>query len=318
MTAWGTAAVAVLLAVVPVPGADAKSGYKVYPGGVELVLPVAKKRGSVISVSADGSQRAQFTIAGPSARIEYTTKGLVNSRHIEADFGALGHIDIVVHLDTFGFNPDHKGRCTGRGSLYAEGTYRGSIELFHARGVPESSTKHGRVYFRHRFRNVCKRRLPRRKPGLFRRLERRLEEGILTVRGREEGHTVNMEAAIVALRHRPSRAAGRVAVQVYEKQGEVRIARETGGIVDRGSFGMSKRGENPETVNVKLPKPFVGSALYSQSPDSPPSWTGDLSVDLPGANEVPLTGPGFNAILCRGRVGSCLWKQLQRESLTLW
>jgi len=59
---------------------------------------------------------------------------------------------------------------------------------------------------------------------------------------------------------------------------------------------------------VGLPEPFAGHALYSSSPDSPPSWTGDLSVGLPGASKVPLTGPGFNAILCRGKVGSCLYR----------
>lgn len=69
---------------------------------------------------------------------------------------------------------------------------------------------------------------------------------------------------------------------------------------------MSKRGMKPETIAVSLPSPFTGNAFYSSGgPSAPPGWTGDLSVDLPGLDRVPLTGPGFQAAFCRGRVGAC-------------
>jgi hypothetical protein len=82
-----------------------------------------------------------------------------------------------------------------------------------------------------------------------------------------------------------------------------------GAFFDRGSFVMSKRGKKPETVEVELPEPFAGRALYSRSPGSPPNWTGDLTVNLPGADGIPLTDPGFSALFCRGssvaRVDHC-------------
>ena len=70
---------------------------------------------------------------------------------------------------------------------------------------------------------------------------------------------------------------------------------------------MSTRGTRPETVEVEPPKPFAGSAVYSHSEESPSSWTGGLTVDLPGADEVSLAGLGFNATLCRGKIYSCLY-----------
>jgi hypothetical protein len=54
---------------------------------------------------------------------------------------------------------------------------------------------------------------------------------------------------------------------------------------------MSKRDKIPETVEIELPKPFAGSTLYSRSPGSSPSWTGDLSIDLPSHNLLPSPGP---------------------------
>jgi len=62
---------------------------------------------------------------------------------------------------------------------------------------------------------------------------------------------------------------------------------------------MSRRDKEPETVEVEPPESFIGRALYSYSLGSQ-SWTGDLSIDLPGAGGIPLTGPNFRVTLCRG------------------
>jgi hypothetical protein len=296
---------AIILIVLALPaGADAKQGYKVHPGSTELILPVETRGAQVISVSATDRQRVRFEVEGPSSTTEYSTKGRVSSRRIEADFGALGRIDVRLDLIRFGSDPFRKGRCKGRGPLYGEGTYRGTIEFSHEGGVPEVSTKRGRVHFERLFKQVCKRRRPRFKPGPYPKLKRKIEEGTLTVRGKGEGRTVRLSATIFAFRRHPAQSGGTLRVTVYERREGVRIARWRGYFFD-DSFVMSKRGRKPETVKVKLPEPYAGRALYSRNPGSPPSWTGDLSIDLPGADGIALTGPGFSADLCRGRIDSC-------------
>jgi hypothetical protein len=47
------------------------------------------------------------------------------------------------------------------------------------------------------------------------------------------------------------------------------------------------------SAHVEPPAPFSGSADFS----APHQWTGSLSVSLPGAGEVPLSGPDFSASL---------------------
>lgn len=128
----------------------------------------------------------------------------------------------------------------------------------------------------------------------------KIEVGFLTAGGKGGGRTVLLEALNFALSRNLARSAGRLAVAVYERAGEVRIARRISVSVDNDSFAMSARGKTPETVEIEPPAPFAGRALYSRSPGTSPSWTGDLSVDLADNERIPLTGLGFSATFCRG------------------
>lgn len=299
--------VAVVLLTLP-SSTTAKPGYKVHPGGMELILPVEQRGNRIISVSANDRQRVKLEVEGSSGTIEVSTNGHVSSQRIEADFGALGRIDLDLQLAHLGSEPSRVGRCKGRGPLHRVGTYRGTIEFVRQSGVPEISAKRGRVHFERLFRQVCKRRLPAFKPGPFPNLKRKIEEGSLTVRGKGEGRTIHLSATIFAFKRNPVQSGGALSVMVYEQREGVRIARRTGGFFERDSLVMSKRGERPETIEVGLPKPFAGRALYSRDPGSASRWTGDLTVNLPGAYEIPLTGAAFTAVLCRGRVDSCLYR----------
>jgi hypothetical protein len=285
----------------------AKPGYRVDPGGLELILPVEKRGHFIISVSAYGRQRVQFTIEGPSSAIEYSTKGRVNGRHIAADFGALGRIDVDLDLVHYRLGVLRQGHCKERDPMEGEGTYRGTIELSQEMDVPKVSVHRGRFYLERRFRQVCKRRRARPMPGPYEGLKRKEEEGVLTVRGKADGRTVSLDARVFAFRRSPGYSGGTLRATAYERREGVRITRWTGGFFFHNSLVMSKRGKEPETMDVKLPKPFSGRALYSYGLDALPSWTGDLRVDLPGVDGILLTGPGVSAVLCRGRVDSCLY-----------
>lgn len=291
-----------LVALALPAAADAKAGYRVHPGSTELILPVEAKGGRIISITADNGQHVLLKVDRRSSTIEYSTKGRVSSRRIKADFGALGRIDVKLDLVRFGPGVLRRERCKGHDPIEGIGTYRGTIEFSQEGGVPEVSVTRGRAYFERRFRQICKRQRPRYKPGPL--SKRKIEEGQLTVRGKEEGRTVRLDATIYAFRRHPAQSGGTLRATIYERRGGVRIARWRSEAFEE-SFVMSKRDTKPETVKVELSEPFAGRALYSRSPGSSPSWIGDLSVDLPGAEGIALTGPGFSAALCRGKVDSC-------------
>ena len=53
-------------------------------------------------------------------------------------------------------------------------------------------------------------------------------------------------------------------------------------------------------ARVTPPAPFKGTGTYRAAPDGTTSWTGPLSVNLPGAGHFPLTGPEFKAEIGAG------------------
>lgn len=300
------AIVAAILLLFSLPAsAVAKPGYEVHRGGIEIILPVAKNPDQVISISASGHQRVQFAVDRPSSTTEYTTKGRVSSGQIDASFGTLGRIDVRLHLVPRPANLAHKGRCKGRSPLYMEGTYRGAIEFSRQGDVPKVSVKRGRVYFERHFRQVCKERQPQSTPG-GKKVNRKIEVDLLTVHGKSEGRTVLLQAINLASRQNPARSWGQLAATIYERHESVRIARRAIASLDHHSFVVSGGGNNLETVRVEPPEPFAGSALYLREPASTPQWVGDLSIYLSGTDRIFLTGPSFNAVLCRGSYGIML------------
>jgi hypothetical protein len=48
------------------------------------------------------------------------------------------------------------------------------------------------------------------------------------------------------------------------------------------------------------PAPFSGSGSFHRNAAAPGRWSGDLTVDLPGRSDVPLTGLGVKATLVSG------------------
>ena len=55
--------------------------------------------------------------------------------------------------------------------------------------------------------------------------------------------------------------------------------------------------EAATAANVSPPAPFHGAGHYRAAPDGATTWTGDLTVNFPGAPHSPLTGPEFETFL---------------------
>jgi hypothetical protein len=286
-----------IVAAVAPAEADATPGYLVHPGGLTIVLPVEKNAGYVISVSANQRQRVRLAFEKPSSGIDYSTRGHISSHRVDANFGTLGQIHVGLHIVRQSSDPPREGNCKGRGTFYQEGSYRGAIELNDvARGVPLVSVKDGRVYLIRRFRQVCRRQHSRREAD---NNEQKTEASVLTVTGQVGGREINLQAFNLALIKNASRSKGYLSAIVSEWLERVRITRRVDTPINHESFTLSPRGRTPETADLKLAKPFNGRATYLFRPGARSSWSGDLSLEFPDIGDVPLIGPGFDAILCR-------------------
>ncbi|MGN6215368.1 MAG: hypothetical protein ACTHN7_00200 [Solirubrobacterales bacterium] len=69
----------------------------------------------------------------------------------------------------------------------------------------------------------------------------------------------------------------------------------------RGAFVDAKKAfhvnEAATAVSVSPQAPFHGTGHYRAAPDGTTTWTGDLTVNFPGAPRFPLTGPEFETFL---------------------
>lgn len=55
---------------------------------------------------------------------------------------------------------------------------------------------------------------------------------------------------------------------------------------------------HPEHTTISPPAPFTGTGRLTRTPESVFTWTGDLAVQFPGIDPVPLAGPHFEIDYC--------------------
>ena len=284
------------------PAAQAKTDYSVRPAGTELWINLGQKGDYKVLVEANDRQRVLLAFSeGLFTASEYSTTGHVSSRHIKADLGELGRIDIEVHLAPKHSRSYPPGRnCKGPASIYVPGTYRGTIEFSGEGDISHLSVTHGAINFTRRFKRICKRehsgagtgKKPKRKP--------QVDVGLLEVSGNGEGRRTALEAIYLALKQHPAKSFGLLFAGVYERNEDVRIQRSTLSFFGHESLKVSKPGKKPEALRLEPLAPFAGHGLYSHSPGSPPTWTGNLDIDLPGTKAIPLAGDELDATFCRG------------------
>lgn len=271
------------------------------PAGTEIWGQLGQKGDYELLLEANDRQRVLLAFSeGLFTASEYSTDGHVSSKHLEADFGKLGRIDIQLHLfprHSQSYPPSKN--CKGPASIYVPGTYRGIIEFSGDGDIPHVSVTHGEISFLHRSKRICKQEQPPAEKEKSKRKEQ-LDVGLLEVAGKGNGRQTIVEAISIASRQHPARAFGLLFAGIYERSEEVRIERSTLTFFGHESLRTSKPNVKPETVRLEPGEPFAGHALYSHSPGSRPTWTGDLSLDLPGAKDLPLVDPSFKTTFCRG------------------
>jgi hypothetical protein len=277
-------------------GATAKPKYEVHPGGMELNLFLGKKHHDLISLSANDRQRVKLIAQDELSAAAYSVKGQASSHLIKADFGDLGKVDVRVQVHP---RQTHQGEnCHGRPPILARGAYRGTIEFAGERDIPAFKSRHGSLLFIRRFRRVCK---EPSHPSSQGKKERGLlpDLGVLTAKAQGEGRRIRFDALALALKGDSAESFGILVSTVYERLEQVRIERSVFGFAGGKELLMSKRGKDPETFRIAPEDPFSGKAVFSRGSETPRSWTGNLSVKLPGAAPIPLTGPAFETTLCR-------------------
>jgi hypothetical protein len=243
------------------------------------------------SVSVEGSGRqVVLRVERGFVAAAYVTQGRASPGGIRARFGHLGLVSVRFEPIGRGRRVRPPRRCEGRPAIVRSGVFTGTIRF---RGEEDyisidSRRAKGRSSTLPRWR--CK---GRKSAGASARPKRpKFEEAeLLATTPRER---VTFGASGLRIKGGPSLIF--FTASSVERRGSVKIVRFAIAISDKGRTFFFK--EAPRSAKVQPPKPFHGSAAFGREPDGTPTWTGDLSVSLPGAT-IDLTGPQFEAKLIR-------------------
>ncbi len=217
----------------------------------------------------------------------YQTKATVTTTGLQADFGALGRIDLV--LAKSGGERNVRGLCGGRTKL-ERASYWGTFEFHGEQGFTEASAS----------------RIAYNPLAYFRFFFCRNEVDVSVADADDPGPGALLRAILrptkrsaLLLEVAKNRPEGRVLVQagLGERRHGVAIARVVRMFAGASSFDYDR---GLGTATLDPPVPFSGSANFRREAEEPRRWTGSLKVDLPGRANVSLTRPGLRPKLRRG------------------
>lgn len=252
-----------------VPGAfrlAASNGYDVY---VEAIPPYRRRPGGLVL----------YAIAARKGVI-YRAPATVSETSIRADLGEVGEISVDFH---------RTGRavsvlCGDREILFDSGSYEGTISFHGEEGFTsvEATTVPGNIEY---VQAYC--------GGGF-------ETEFSSGRPRGAELYVRNPALGQEMSVRKSKRGGAATIVAWMREyraGDISIQRIAESRIPTGAFTYDRRFR---TATVSPPAPFAGSARFDRGKKAGQRWSGDLTVDLPGKSDVPLTGPSLRAYLGPG------------------
>jgi hypothetical protein len=295
---------AVALLALPA-AATAKAGSHKRPNLFHLHVSLPDSNGYSMEISAEDHRHVELSASEGHVEVSYSVLGRASSHRVDADFGALGEVHIRLHLKPELVVPLFPGkkRCGERIGFYG-GRFGGDVDFTGEPGVAGAHTHRGGVSL-FRSNHACKHTHRRPAGNLARdsggKAGSTEEVDLLSAKLQAEGRTVSFEALRIEAGESSELppTVTFLSADVSEALGRVTIDRTAFELTPEKVLRISRPGKQPETAAIALSKPFAGSASYSGEPEAPPSWSGDLSVNLPGVGVVPLTGTGFVANLCR-------------------
>jgi hypothetical protein len=121
-------------------------------------------------------------------------------------------------------------------------------------------------------------------------------------------------AQFLARSYRPGMLEGGNRVRFLAETAEAASERESFVIYRRATVdapGLTFTDPHPEHMTISPPPPFTGTGTFSRTPESVFTWEGDLSIQFPGTDPLPLTDPRFELDYCRREVG-CVRQRVGR------
>jgi hypothetical protein len=220
------------------------------------------------------------------ASTSYSVRAKASPQRIDARFGRFGRVSVRLKTERM-----KKGKlepqCKGKPETVRFGVFVGTIRFRGEGGYTSVDARHaeGRLSTGEKFKCV----FPNLRPGFgsAAHASRQVPPSLAVSQGRHR--FFNAEVASGKKRSAIFSAGS------FERRGHTSIFRDVFAEAPPASFVFAS---DLSSATVQPPLPFQGEASF-QRESSGPFWSGSLSVDFPGREDVQLAGPRFIAHLAR-------------------
>jgi hypothetical protein len=220
------------------------------------------------------------------ASTSYTVRAKASPQRIDARFGRLGRVSVSLKTKRM-----KKGKleeqCKGKPETVRFGVFVGTIRFRGEGGYTSVAARHaeGRLSTGEKFKCV----FPNLRPGFgpAAHASRQVPPSLTAFEGRRR--SFNAEIANGKKRSTIFSAGS------FERRGRMEIFRAAFAEAPLTSFVFAS---DLSSATVQPPRPFQGEASFQRA-SSGTAWSGSLSVDFPGHEDVQLAGPRFTAHLVR-------------------
>jgi hypothetical protein len=271
---------------------EAQHGYTVTVVGegdivaLEVSRPLAQGKGDALEQLL-GSFKQSVTA--------YVARGTVTEHRIAASFGKFGKVDVRFRPSGQVVESGQRRRCRGANHYTSQlGVFVGGVR-FSGEGHYVAVRSHrAKGMVRSPLRLHCRSRGPH--PFSSSRARPVREQPSFT----PTFLTASWRHAVSSLELITVRIGGTTLFAAVNEESLGSMARMRFALTTAPSKKAFALNEALTEATITPPAPFHGKGTYRAASDGTTTWTGPLSVSLPGAPRLSLTGEGFKATLATG------------------
>jgi hypothetical protein len=256
----------------------------------EFTLPASN--GYRLQVTETGDRQIYLTAKNGDSSVVYGVRGRKTEQDgIEAKLPGVGRISVRFEQIGKAKHAPPTDNCKGDGSDTRRGVFRGAIVFNGEKGFARARAHRasGKVY--DSAKEICTREKEGRGGPSF-------HTTFLTAVAPRGGGLLSFFAAKFSLDSIPTPEQTVYSASLIQFKGPMSVSRTVSRDASGESFTLGEPSQRPTTASVTPPSPFAGEANFQLESNSTASWTGPLSVDLPGFGPVAFAGPKFSAELC--------------------
>jgi hypothetical protein len=243
-----------------------------------------------VRVLTFGSAVVLDVVRGEKSETAYIARGVATRNRVQATFGGFGRVSMRFRESRHKTSAGRRHVCKGsRRFVVRRGVFVGNLRFS---GENQYVSAHA-----HRARGTVRTIAPRCRGGSARHGQRSAKStdgssflppqlNALGASWREDVNSI----AFLTFTFRGRSLSLATSEESMGKLAILRIAMAKGGSPFRVDDALTSATASP-------PAPFHGTGRYRAAPDGSRTWTGNLSVDFPGAPRFPLTGPQFKATI---------------------